>query len=119
MATIGPTLSPAAASVPGEAHDSGVCLIFLAPECKPENSRKTAVARQKNVENVRARARQKAAEQKAKVRYHDGVVVTRTGEKYTPVPLTKEEEERERALKAATSVNLAYKTSKGRRHKGR
>ena len=25
MATIGPTLSPAAASVPGEAHDSGVC----------------------------------------------------------------------------------------------
>ena len=64
-------------------------------------------------------ARQKAAEQKAKVRYHEGVVVTRTGEKYTPVPLTKEEEERERALKAATSVNLAYKTSKGRRHKGR
>ena len=26
MATIGPTLSPAAASVPGELHDSGVCL---------------------------------------------------------------------------------------------
>ena len=25
MATIGPALSPAAASVPGEAHDSGVC----------------------------------------------------------------------------------------------
>ena len=25
MATIGPTLSPAAARVPGEAHDSGVC----------------------------------------------------------------------------------------------
>ena len=29
MATIGPTLSPAAASVPGEAHDSGVCPSLL------------------------------------------------------------------------------------------
>jgi hypothetical protein len=64
-------------------------------------------------------ARQRAAEQRAKVRYREGEIVTRTGEKYTPVPLSKEEEEREKALKAATSVNLAYKTSKGRRHKGR
>ena len=64
-------------------------------------------------------ARQKAAEQRSKVRYFEGAVVTRSGEKYTPVPLSKEEEEREKALIAATSVNLAYKTSKGRRHKGR
>jgi hypothetical protein len=64
-------------------------------------------------------ARQKAAEQRSKVRYRDGEVVTRTGEKYTAVKPTKEEEEREKALKAATSVNLAYKSSKGRRQQGR
>lgn len=64
-------------------------------------------------------ARQKAAEQRSKVRYFEGAIVTRSGEKYTPVPLSKEEEEREKALVAATSVNLAYKTSKGRRHRGR
>jgi hypothetical protein len=64
-------------------------------------------------------AREKAAENRSKVRYHNSEVVTRTGEKTSFVKLTKEEEEAERALEAATSVNLAYKSSKGRRHGGR
>ena len=63
-------------------------------------------------------ARQKAAEQRSKIRYRDGEIVTRKGEKYHIVR-DKAAEEEEAALLQATSVNLAFKSSKGRRHKGR
>ena len=63
-------------------------------------------------------AREKAAEQRSKIRYRDGEIVTRKGEKYHIVR-DKAAEEEEAALLQATSVNLAFKSSKGRRHKGR
>ena len=63
-------------------------------------------------------AREKAAEQRSKIMYRDGEIVTRKGEKYHIVR-DKAAEEEEAALLQATSVNLAFKSSKGRRHKGR
>eukprot|EP01048_Picozoa_sp_COSAG05_P018689 COSAG05_NODE_2779_length_2648_cov_2.420949_3_plen_182_part_00 len=57
---------------------------------------------------------QDAAEQAAKTRFLDGEIVTRTGQKTVDVSKKEDPE-----FVRATSVNLGYKSSKGRRHTGR
>ena len=57
---------------------------------------------------------QDAAEQAAKTRFLDGEIVTRTGQKMVDVSKKEDPE-----FVRATSVNLGYKSSKGRRHTGR
>ena len=56
----------------------------------------------------------KAEEAAKKTRFLDGEVVTRTGKKTVDVAKKEDPD-----FVAATSVNLAYKSSKGRRNKGR
>ena len=58
--------------------------------------------------------KRRAEEAAKKTRFLDSEIVTRTGKKTVDVAKKEDPD-----FVAATSVNLAYKSSKGRRNKGR